>query len=182
MIEQSPFTALETLRELREGWRRDGRTVVFTNGAFDLLHAGHVTYLAAARALGDVLVVGLNSDQSVRGYKGPHRPLVPEMQRGLVLAALRAVDYVTLFESLTAESLVAALRPDVYVKGGDYAHPAGGDGKTLPEAHLVLGYGGRVELIHYLAGLSTTALLEKIRGQGSGVGDQEAGSGKQDVA
>ena len=173
MIEQSPFTALETLRELREGWRRDGRTVVFTNGAFDLLHAGHVTYLAAARALGDVLVVGLNSDQSVRGYKGPNRPLVPETQRGVVLAALRAVDYVTLFESPTAEPLVAALRPDVYVKGGDYAHPAGGDGKNLPEARIVLGYGGRVELIQYLAGLSTTALLAKIRSQKSEVKNQD---------
>src|SRR5690606_6559395 len=112
---------------------RAGRRLVFTNGAFDLLHAGHVTYLQAARALGDLLVVGLNSDASVRGYKGPSRPLVPETQRGIVLAALRAVDYVTLFAAPTAEALVEALRPDIYVKGGDYAHPAGGAGKDLPE-------------------------------------------------
>jgi len=160
----TPFTSLETLVGLRAEWRRAGRRLVFTNGAFDLLHAGHVTYLQAARALGDLLVVGLNSDQSVRGYKGPDRPLVPELQRGLVLAALRAVEYVTLFDSPTAEGLVAALQPDVYVKGGDYAHPAGGDGKDLPEARIVLAYGGQVELIPYLPGLSTTNLIAKIRG------------------
>jgi rfaE bifunctional protein nucleotidyltransferase chain/domain len=163
MTDQSPFIALDDLVELRAGWRRAGRRVVFTNGAFDLLHAGHVTYLQAARRLGDVLLVGLNSDASVRGYKGPTRPIVPEWERGIVLAALRAVEYVTLFATLTAEPLVAALRPDVYVKGGDYAHPAGGDGKELPEARIVLEYGGQVELIPYLEGLSTSALIARIR-------------------
>ncbi len=164
MVDQSPFIALDALVALRAGWRQAGRQVVFTNGAFDLLHAGHVTYLQAARRLGDVLLVGLNSDASVRGYKGPTRPIVPEWQRGVVLAALRAVDYVTLFATPTAAPLVAALRPDVYVKGGDYAHPAGGDGKDLPEALVVLEYGGQVELIQYLDGLSTSALIARIRG------------------
>ena len=165
MVDQSPFIALDELVALRAGWRQAGRRVVFTNGAFELLHAGHVTYLQVARRLGDVLLVGLNNDASVRGYKGPTRPIVPEWQRGVVLAALRAVDYVTLFTTPTAEPLVAALRPDVYVKGGDYAHPAGGDGKDLPEARVVLEYGGQVELIQYLDGLSTSALIARIRGE-----------------
>ncbi len=164
MTAESPFTSLDTLAALRDGWRAAGRRVVFTNGAFDLLHAGHVTYLQAARRLGDLLLVGLNSDASVRGYKGPTRPIVPEWERGVVLAALRAVDFVTLFNTPTAEPLVAALRPDVYVKGGDYAHPHRGDGKDLPEARVVLAYGGQVELIDYLAGLSTSALIAKIQG------------------
>lgn len=164
MTAESPFTSLDTLVALRDGWRAAGRRVVFTNGAFDLLHAGHVTYLQAARRLGDLLLVGLNSDASVRGYKGPTRPIVPEWERGVVLAALRAVDFVTLFNTPTAEPLVAALRPDVYVKGGDYAHPHRGDGKDLPEARVVLAYGGQVELIDYLAGLSTSALIAKIQG------------------
>lgn len=158
-----PWTTLDELLPLRDRWRQDGRSVVVTNGAFDLLHAGHVTYLAAARALGNVLIVGLNSDASVRGYKGPTRPIVPQEGRGIVLAALRSVDYVVLFETLTAEPLVAALQPDVYVKGGDYAHPAGGAGKDLPEARIVLGYGGRVELIEYLPGLSTSVLIARVQ-------------------
>lgn len=157
-----PLTALETLLALRAEWRGAGQTMVLTNGAFDLIHAGHVAYLAAARALGDLLIVGLNSDASVRAYKGPLRPLVPEMQRAAVLAALRSVDYVTLFETPTAEPLVDALRPDIYAKGGDYAHPAGGAGKELPEARIVLAYGGSVRLIQYEEGLSTTALLERV--------------------
>ena len=159
------FTSLETLISLRQQWREQQRTVVLTNGAFDLLHAGHVTYLQAACALGDVLIVGLNSDASVRAYKSPDRPIVPEQQRGIVLKALRCVDYVTLFQELTAEHLVAALQPEIYVKGGDYAHPQqAGTGKELPEARIVLDYGGRVELIQYQAGLSTTALIERIQG------------------
>lgn len=162
------FTSLDQLMTLREQWRQAGCTVVLSNGAFDLLHAGHVTYLAAARALGDVLIVALNSDRSVRAYKGPNRPIVPQEQRGIVLAALRSVDYVTLFDTPTAEHVVAALRPDVYVKGGDYAHPHGGTGKDLPEARVVLAYGGTVRLIEYAAGLSTSALIERIVQRGGG--------------
>ena len=162
----SPFTDLADLVALRQQWREQGLSVVFTNGAFDLVHAGHVSYLQAARALGNLLIVGLNSDASVRGYKGPTRPIVPELQRGIVLAGLRSVDYVTLFESLTAEPLVSALQPDVYVKGGDYAHPEqASDGKDLPEARIVLAYGGKVELIQYQAGLSTSNLIAKIRSE-----------------
>lgn len=156
-------TPLEELTALRAAWRAEGRRVVVTNGAFDLLHAGHVAYLQAARALGDILIVGLNSDASVRGYKGPTRPIVPEAQRAFVLAALRCVDYVTIFATPTAEGLVQALSPDVYVKGGDYAHPGSNNGKPLPEAPHVLAYGGRVELIPYAEGLSTSALIARIK-------------------
>ncbi|GIV98511.1 MAG: ADP-heptose synthase [Herpetosiphonaceae bacterium] len=152
----------EELMQRREAWRREGHTVVLTNGVFDLLHYGHITYLEAARRLGDLLIVGLNSDISVQTIRGPLRPLVPQDQRAGVLAALRCVDYVTIFDEPTAEALVAALQPDVYVKGGDYTIAEGDAGKPLPEAQIVRGYGGRVELIRYLPGLSTTALIERI--------------------
>lgn len=160
-------TGLEELVQLREQWRANGLRVVFTNGIFDLLHVGHLQYLEAARALGDLLIVGLNSDSSTRQLKGPKRPLVPEAERAALLLGLRPVDYVTLFEDRTAERLVATLQPDVYVKGGDYALSDNNDSgqtatKVLPEARIVQGYGGQVELINYLAGHSTTELIERI--------------------
>jgi rfaE bifunctional protein nucleotidyltransferase chain/domain len=150
-----------------------GNLVVFTNGCFDLLHLGHVRYLQAARALGDCLVVGINSDASTRMLKGPGRPLVTQEERAEVVAALACVDYVTIFEETTAVTLVETLRPDVYVKGGDYAATgaadqiAGIDYAKLPEAAPVLAYGGQVRLIPYLPGHSTTALIERILQQGS---------------
>jgi rfaE bifunctional protein nucleotidyltransferase chain/domain len=147
-------------------WRDAGERIVFTNGVFDLLHYGHLQYLMAARALGDHLIVGLNSDRSTRGNKGPLRPLVHEAERGALLAALRPVDGVVLFDEPTAEQLVTALRPDVYVKGGDYSISAAGElppgSKPLPEAEIVRGYGGRIELIPYLPGHSTTELIALI--------------------
>lgn len=157
--------ALGELLTLRSQWRRDGRTVVFTNGVFDLLHLGHAQYLAAARNLGDLLVIGLNSDASTRAIKGPLRPLVPQAERAALLLNVRTVDYVTIFDDPTAERLVAAIAPDVYVKGGDYAltaEQAGAGGKELPEARIVQHYGGRVELIRYLAGHSTSELIKRI--------------------
>lgn len=138
--------------------RRAGWQVVFTNGCFDLLHVGHVAYLAEARRLGDALVVGLNGDASVRALKGPGRPLVPAEDRAAVLAALRAVDAVVVFDELTAESLVAAIRPDVYVKGGDWAT----SDRRPPEAAVVEGYGGRVVFLPYLPGRSTSGLMARI--------------------
>lgn len=147
---------------------RNGRRVVFTNGCFDLLHLGHVRYLQEARALGDLLVVGLNSDASTRAIKGPKRPLVPEQERAEVLAALACVEYVTIFEEPTAVALVEALRPDVYVKGGDYAAPGGAEERPainfakLPEAAPVLAAGGQVRLIPYVPGHSTSDLIERI--------------------
>ncbi|WP_029215301.1 adenylyltransferase/cytidyltransferase family protein [Kallotenue papyrolyticum] len=152
------------LQTLRQQWRSEGRTVVLTNGVFDLLHLGHLQYLQAARALGDLLIVGLNSDASTRHIKGPQRPLVPQAERAALLLGLRPVDYVTIFDEPTAEALVAALQPDVYVKGGDYAvaHAPAGAGKPLPEARIVAAYGGRVVLIPYLPGHSTSELIERI--------------------
>jgi rfaE bifunctional protein nucleotidyltransferase chain/domain len=145
---------------LAAAYRQEGRTVVFTNGCFDLLHRGHVDYLQRARDLGDLLVVGVNSDASVRQLKGPARPILPEADRAAVLAALRAVDAVVIFAEPTAEALVAAIRPDVYVKGGDW-----GEGRRLPpEAAVVREYGGRIEYLAYLPDRSTSELIARIRG------------------
>lgn len=130
---------------------------MLTNGSFDLLHVGHVRYLEAASRLGDVLVVGINSDASVKGYKGPNRPVVPQSERAEVVAALRCVDFTTIFDEPTAAQLIEALRPDVYVKGGDY----GEGGKTLPEAELVRAYGGEVHIIPFVEGHSTSELIRK---------------------
>src|SRR5215204_334405 len=107
---------LAELEALRPTWSGQGMRTVFTNGTFDVLHVGHVRYLQAARSLGDLLIVGINSDASARGYKGPGRPVVPQDERAEIVAALRCVDYVTIFDDPTAEHLVAALRPDIYVK------------------------------------------------------------------
>jgi len=131
--------------------------VVFTNGCFDLLHAGHVLYLDAARRLGDVLVVGLNTDASVRRLKGPSRPLVRERDRAVVLAGLASVDVVTPFDEDTPAELIAALLPDVLVKGGDY-DLGGIVGREAVEAS-----GGRVEVIPFVEGHSTTELLRRVR-------------------
>lgn len=139
--------------------RAAGRTVVFTNGCFDLLHRGHVDYLQRARDLGDALVVGLNGDVSVRQLKGSGRPILPEDDRAVVLAALRAVDVVVIFHQPTAEALVAAIQPAIYVKGGDW----GSGQRTPPEAAVVLSYGGRVQYIPYLPERSTSEIVAQIR-------------------
>ena len=137
--------------------RAGGQRIVFTNGCFDILHAGHVRYLNAARALGDCLVLGLNSDASVRRLKGPQRPINNEQDRAEVIGALRSVDYVTIFDEPTAAELIALVKPAVYAKGGDYTLD------TLPEAKIVQSYGGRVEFIDLVAGRSTTNVIERIR-------------------
>jgi rfaE bifunctional protein nucleotidyltransferase chain/domain len=136
--------------------KKSEKTVVFTNGCFDILHAGHVRYLAGARALGDCLVVGLNSDQSVRSLKGPNRPVNGQNDRAEVLAALSSVDYVIIFEETTAENLVAEIKPDIYAKGGDYTV-----GK-LPESKIVASYGGRTVLIPEVPGRSSSNIISKI--------------------
>jgi rfaE bifunctional protein nucleotidyltransferase chain/domain len=148
---------LDTIVRQRPGWRAAGRRVVLTNGAFDLLHVGHVRYLQAARARGDLLIVAVNDDASVRGYKGAGRPLVPAAERAELLAALACVDYVVLFGDATATCLVAAIQPDVYVKGGDYTRG------ELPEAPIVEALGGEVRILPYLLHHSTTATIERIR-------------------
>lgn len=142
-----------------------GERGVFTNGCFDLLHLGHVRYLQEARALGDFLVLGLNADESVALLKGPGRPLVPASERAEILAALTCVDYVAIFPERTANAIVEALQPALYVKGGDYAGAQAGepDLTRLPEASSVLAYGGTIRLIPYLPGRSTTELIAAIK-------------------
>ncbi len=141
-------------------WRAAGRTVVFTNGHFDVMHLGHVDVLQRARALGDVLIVGLNSDGSTRQLKGPLRPIVPQAERAAMLAALACVDLVVIYDELTANRLVAELRPDVYAKGGDW-QPAQ-DKEGPPEVAEVHRYGGEVRFLPYLPGFSTSALIQTI--------------------
>ena len=136
--------------------RRKGKKIVFTNGCFDIIHAGHVRYLTAAKNFGDILIVGLNTDESVRRLKGNSRPINNQNDRAEVLSGLKAVDYVIFFGENTAEALISEIKPDIYVKGGDYSL------KTLPEAKIVQNFGGRVEFINLVAGKSTTNLIEKI--------------------
>ena len=174
--------ARERLQEQLAQERASGARVVFTNGVFDLLHLGHLRYLRQARSLGDLLVVGLNSDASARRLKGPARPLVPEGERAELLAALNCVDYVTIFGEDTAEATLALLTPDVYVKGADYAAEADRQqdtlldagalrqalasdpalGERLPEARIVADYGGSLALLAYLPGHSTSELIDRI--------------------
>lgn len=134
------------------------KKIVFTNGCFDILHAGHVRYLTAAKSFGDVLIVGLNTDESVRRLKGDSRPINNQFDRAEVLLGLKSVDHVIFFGERTAENLIAEVKPDVYVKGGDYTL------ETLPEAKIVQSFGGRVELVNLVAGHSTTNIVEKILG------------------
>ena len=138
-------------------YRRQGRRIVFTNGCFDILHRGHIEYLNRAKALGDVLIVGINSDESVRRLKGPTRPINPLDDRLQVLAALSCIDHLVAFDDDTPSELIRAVRPDVFVKGGDYTR------ETLPEAPLVEQLGGRVELLPFVDDRSTSGIIERIR-------------------
>ncbi len=139
-------------RELQKA----GKKVVFTNGVFDLIHPGHIRYLEEARAMGDVLIVALNTDESVARLKGPKRPILPLAERARILAALEAVDYVTAFEQDTPQEILEVLRPDVLVKGGDY-RPDQVVGKDLVES-----YGGVCRTLKFVDGFSTSAVIERI--------------------
>jgi glycerol-3-phosphate cytidylyltransferase len=148
----------DTLERIAEA--RQGRVLVFTNGVYDVLHAGHVRLLAQARALGDLLVVGLNSDASARRLgKGPDRPVNGLEDRMSVVAALRPVDFVVEFDEDTPVELIGSMRPDIHVKGGDYR------AEDLPESAVVESYGGRVVVLPLIEGLSSTATLRKLRGE-----------------
>lgn len=147
---------LPALLDELAGRRAAGERVVFTNGCFDLLHAGHVALLDAAAALAEILVVGLNTDASVRRLKGPPRPLMQQGERARVVAALRAVDYVVFFDEATPLRVIQALRPDVLVKGGDYELDA------IVGREVVESYGGRVVRVPLVPGCSTTALLARL--------------------
>jgi rfaE bifunctional protein nucleotidyltransferase chain/domain len=140
-----------------EEMRGAGKRIVFTNGVFDILHVGHVRYLEEARALGDVLLVGVNSDESVRRLKGPTRPVNVEAERAEVLMALRCVDAACVFEEDTPEELIRLVRPHIHVKGGDYKTP-----DALPETPLVRSLGGKVVILSQIPDRSTTRLILKI--------------------
>jgi rfaE bifunctional protein kinase chain/domain/rfaE bifunctional protein nucleotidyltransferase chain/domain len=154
------LSTAEELARLVAAHRAEGRRIVFTNGCFDVVHRGHVAYLNQAKRLGDVLVVALNADESVRRLKGPDRPVNSLPDRAAVIGALSCVDHVVGFADDTPVDLLEALRPDVYAKGGDYTP------EMLPETPTVAGYGGRVVILDYLADRSTTATLERIRAAG----------------
>ena len=152
---QGRLLTREQMKSERDRRRAAGEKVVFTNGAFDILHLGHLDYLTFARAQGDCLIVGLNSDASVSHYKGPKRPVVPELERAAMLSGLRAVDYVVIFDEDEPKELIAALLPDVLVKGADWAHYV--SGRDVVEAN-----GGKVVLADLVAGKSTTNIIRKV--------------------
>jgi rfaE bifunctional protein nucleotidyltransferase chain/domain len=139
--------------------RKSGARIILTNGCFDVLHVGHVRYLAGARALGDVLVVGVNSDEQVARLKGPGRPVMPENERAEIIGALESVTYVTIFDEPTVEELLLALKPDVHAKGSDYTED------TVPERAVVRSYGGRVAIVGDNKDHSTSAILERLGGR-----------------
>ena len=147
----------EYIKDACDAARAEGASVVLTNGCFDIIHAGHVSYLKEAARLGDILVVGLNSDASVRRLKGESRPVNSEGDRAKVLDALRPVDIVTIFDEATAQELARIVRPDVYVKGGDYSP------ENLPEGKTVRELGGKVVILPLIKGKSTTGVIERIR-------------------
>ncbi|HHS94956.1 MAG TPA: D-glycero-beta-D-manno-heptose 1-phosphate adenylyltransferase [Phaeodactylibacter sp.] len=146
-----------TISELAQKWKDSGLSVVFTNGCFDLLHFGHIQYLAEAKALGDKLVVGLNSSDSVKRLKGKHRPIKDEKSRLYLLAALECVDAVVLFEEDTPMNLIKIILPDILVKGGDW------NPNQIVGAQVVLENGGEVRSLSFVEGYSTTAIEEKIK-------------------
>jgi len=150
------ITTKANLLRLREQWKFFGKKVVFTNGCFDLLHRGHIDYLAKAKSLGDVLVIGLNDDASVRRLKGPQRPLVEQGDRAEILASLKSVDFVCLFSEDTPYELIKAVVPDVLVKGADWPVD------KVVGKDIVESAGGNVQTIEFLPNRSTTGLIEKI--------------------
>ena len=154
----SKVGSLEQVRQRVEQARREGRSIAFANGCFDVLHVGHVRYLAGAKAEADVLVVGVNGDESVRRLKGPGRPVMPAEDRALLVAAVKSVDHVVVFAEDDVKALLNALRPDVHCKGTDYTP------ETVPERDVVKAYGGRIAIVGDAKRHDTRALLEKARG------------------
>jgi D-glycero-beta-D-manno-heptose 1-phosphate adenylyltransferase len=149
---------IDELIAFRAGWSASGKTVVWTNGCFDILHVGHVRSLRDAKALGDVLIVGINSDVSVRVIKGDSRPIVNQSDRAELIAALEMVDYVTIFDEPTPVAALSRLRPDIHCKGAEYADGA----RPVPERETVLGYGGQIRFLPFHPGRSTSEIVERI--------------------
>lgn len=158
-VDPAPVLDVTELVAVIERERAAGRTIAFANGCFDVLHVGHVRYLAGAAREADVLVIGVNGDSSVHTLKGGNRPIMPEKERAELIASLRMVDYVTIFPERTPERLIEALRPDVHCKGTDYTT------ESVPEATLVRSYGGRVAIVGDPKEHSSTALMGKLRGE-----------------
>jgi rfaE bifunctional protein nucleotidyltransferase chain/domain len=152
----SKVQALQEISTLVSEHQAAGKTVVFANGCFDLLHVGHIRYLEAARALGDLLVLGLNGDKSVRELKGPGRPLMNQEERAEILAALECVDYLLVFDEPTAEKILETLKPDIHAKGTDYTQ------ESVPERETVLSYGGSIAIVGDPKDHSTRDFLRQI--------------------
>jgi len=150
--------SLAELKEIADKAKRDGNSIVFTNGCFDLLHRGHVHLLREAKALGDILVVAINSDRSVQEIKGPNRPILPETDRVALIAAMEMVDCVVLFDEPDPYKIIAAVRPNVLAKGGDWS------ADQIVGSDIVERDGGKVVVIPYLKGFSTTEIIKRIRG------------------
>lgn len=155
---KSKIKKLRELIKILRPLKSSGKKIVFTNGCFDILHLGHITYLRKARKLGDILIVGLNSDRSVKAIKGSSRPINREMDRAGMLAALASVDFVVIFDEATPENLIRAVKPDTIVKGGDWKT------NKIVGADFVKSYGGCVKTIPFVKGYSTTRLVKKIAG------------------
>ena len=147
---------IQDIEKFCEILRKGNKTIALTNGTFDLIHAGHVCYLNEASKLADYLILGLNSDQSVKQYKSDKRPIVPQKERAEVIDSLKAVDYVVIFDETTADNLISKVKPDIYVKGGDYTE------ESLPETTTVKKYGGEIKFIKVVEGCSTTNIIQKI--------------------
>ncbi|WP_304064913.1 D-glycero-beta-D-manno-heptose 1-phosphate adenylyltransferase [Pedobacter glucosidilyticus] len=157
MTIQDKILSLEQAVEIRQQWKATGEKVVFTNGCFDLLHAGHITYLSEAATLGTKLIIGLNADKSVQVLKGPSRPVNDEKTRSLLLAAMQFIDAVVIFEEQTPQNLISHILPDVLVKGGDYTLD------NIVGAKEVLANGGEVKTLSFLPGYSSTSIIDKIK-------------------
>jgi D-beta-D-heptose 7-phosphate kinase/D-beta-D-heptose 1-phosphate adenosyltransferase len=158
VIIENKIKNLEEIKKVIDVLHRQGKRFVFTNGCFDLLHAAHIKYLIEAKAHGDILIIGLNSDSSIRSLKGPKRPLVPEDERALMLAALEFADYIVIFNDKTVENLLKELKPDIYVKGGDYSI----DTINQQERRIVEGNNGKIVLVKGYDGYSTTNLIKRV--------------------
>lgn len=147
---------LRELKKIVNNLKKEGKKIVFTNGCFDILHIGHVRYLEKAKKLGDILIVGVNSDESVRILKGKGRPIMPEEERAEILDALECVDYVVIFYEINPENLIVQLKPDIHVKGGDYAMD------EIPESKLVESFGGKTVILKEIEGKSTTNIIRRM--------------------
>lgn len=159
LIFMDKIKSLNEIVDIVNKLRKDGKKIVTTNGCFDILHIGHIRYLREAKKLGDVLIVGVNSDKSIKKIKGGNRPIIPENERMEILAALECVDFVFLFDDLNPIKWINKLKPDIHVKGGDYTID------KIIERNAVESYGGKIMLVGKVEGISTTDIIKKIRGK-----------------